>query len=87
MAHAQERAEQRYYITDFNSRAVLKDIWNDKCVLMKSDVEKYSNTFMVRYINKFVKVVTDLDVNFVKTVMPLKNDDFNVINELLPKLV
>lgn len=86
MAHAQDRAEQRYYITDFNSRVVLNDIWNDKCVLMKSDVEKYSNTFMVRYINKFVKVVTDLDVNFVKTVIPLKTDDFNVINELLPKL-
>lgn len=32
----------------------------------KSDVEKYSNTFMVRYINKFIKVVTDLDVNFIK---------------------
>lgn len=86
MAHAQERAEERYYISDFNSRVVLNDIWNDKCVLMKSDVEKYSNTFMVRYINKFVKVVTDLDVNFVKTVMPLKNNDFDVINELLPKL-
>ena len=86
MAHAQERAEERYYISEFNSRAVLNDIWNDKCVLMKSDVEKYSNTFMVRYINKFVKVVTDLDINFVKTVMPLKNNDFDVINELLPKL-
>lgn len=87
MAHAQERAEQRYYIADFNSRVVLNDIWNDKCVLMKSDVEKYSNTFMVRYINKFVKVVTDLDVNFIKTVMPLQNNDFEVINDLLPKLV
>lgn len=86
MAHPQDRAEQRYCICDFNTKYVLNEIRHQKCVLMKSDVEKYSHTYMVRYINKFVKVVTDFQDRFVKTVLPLKGNDFDIVNELLPKL-
>ncbi len=84
--HSKQRAEERYLIEYFNPLAVLKDIWANRCELIKSDREKYSHIFLVRYNNKYMRVVTDFDVKYVKTVLPLK-DDFNLINNLIQKLI
>jgi hypothetical protein len=59
---------------------------DDKCVLMENNLEKESNIFMIRYENKYVKVVTDLYVSHVKTVLPLKDHEFNFIDSLINKL-
>ena len=85
ICHCKQRAEERYTIGYFNPRDILKDIWADKCELIKSDQEKYSHVFLVRYCNKYMRVVTDYDIKYVKTVLPLK-DDFDLINKLIRKL-
>lgn len=83
--HSKQRAEERYAIGYFNPTNVIKDIWADRCELIKSDKDKYSHVFLVRYYNKYIRVVTDYDVKYIKTVLPLK-DDFNLINKLIQKL-
>ncbi|MBQ9245705.1 hypothetical protein IJ182_05505 [bacterium] len=86
-AHAIQRAEQRYYIEDFNPIKALRDILDDKCIQIEANQEKYSQIFLIRYINKYVKVVTDFNVSFVKTVLPLeKIEDFDRVNDLINKL-
>ena len=83
--HSKQRAEERYAIEHFNPIDVLKEIWANRCELIKSDQDKYSHVFLVRYNNKYIRVVTDYDVKYIKTVLPLK-DDFNLINKLIQKL-
>ena len=85
ICHCKQRAEERYAVGYFNPCDILKDIWADRCELIKSDQEKYSHVFLVRYCNKYMRIVTDYDIKYVKTVLPLK-DDFDLINRLIRKL-
>ena len=83
--HSQIRAEQRYGLCEFNPLKVMKEIMADRCVQVSESFEKFSRTFYVRYNNKYLKVVTDYNVSFVKTVLPDVND-FNVLEKLINKL-
>ena len=83
--HSKQRAEERYAVGSFNPCDILKDILADKCELIESNQKKYSHIFLVRYCNKYMRVVTDYDIKYVKTVLPLK-DDFDLINKLIQKL-
>lgn len=83
--HSQIRAEQRYGLSEFNPLKVLKEIMSDRCIQVSEDLHKYSRIFYVRYNNKYLKVVTDYNVSFVKTVLPDVND-FNLLEKLIKKL-
>lgn len=83
--HSQIRAEQRYGLSIFNPLEVMKEILNDRCIQVEENFEKYSRIFYVRYNNKYLKVVTDYNVSFVKTVLPDIND-FNILEKLINKL-
>ena len=83
--HSQIRAEQRYGLSEFKPRAVLKEIMADRCIQVSEDFEKFSRIFYVRYNNKYLKVVTDYNVSFVKTVLP-DTSDFNLLEKLIEKL-
>ena len=83
--HSQIRAEQRYGLSEFNPLKVMKEILADRCVQVEENFEKFSRIFYVRYNNKYLKVVTDYNVSFVKTVLPDAND-FNVLEKLINKL-
>ena len=83
--HSQIRAEQRYGLSEFKPMAVLKEIMADRCIQVSEDFEKFSRIFYVRYNNKYLKVVTDYNVSFVKTVLP-DTSDFNLLEKLIEKL-
>ena len=83
--HSQIRAEQRYGLSEFNPLKVMKEIMADRCVQVSERFEKFSRIFYVRYNNRYLKVVTDYNVSFVKTVLPDAND-FNVLEKLINKL-
>lgn len=83
--HSQIRAEQRYGLCEFNPIMVMKEILDDRCILVEENIEKFSRIFYVRYNNKYLKVVTDYNVLFVKTVLP-DATDFNIIEKLIYKL-
>jgi len=83
--HSAQRAQERYGICKFNPFEVLKEIFADRCIQVKEDLEKFSRTFYVRYNNKYLRVVTDYNVSFVKTVLPDTND-FNSLERLINKL-
>ena len=83
--HSQIRAEQRYGLSEFNPLKVMKEILDDHCIQVEENLEKYSRIFYVRYNNKYLKVVTDYNVSFVKTVLPEAND-FNLLEKLINKL-
>ena len=83
--HSQQRASERYYIEDFNPHKALIEIIEDRCVQIKEDFERYSRTFLIKYFNKYIVLVTDYNVNFVKTCLPF-NDNFEYLNLLLEKL-
>lgn len=83
--HSQIRAEQRYGLSEFNPLKVMKEIMSDRCIQVSESFEKFSRIFYVRYNNKYLKVVTDYNVSFVKTVLPDAND-FNVLEKLINKL-
>lgn len=84
-SHSSLRAEQRYGVCDFNPYEVLREILSDRCIHIQADLEKYSRTFYVRYNNKYLKVVTDFNVSYVKTVLPEPND-LDLLEKLLNKL-
>ena len=83
--HSQIRAEQRYGVCEFRPFEVLQEIFADRCIQVKEDLEKYSRTFYLRYNNKYLKVVTDYNVSYVKTVLPEAND-LNLLEQLITKL-
>ncbi len=83
--HSQIRAEQRYGLSEFNPLNVMKEILDDRCIQVEENLEKYSRIFYVRYNNRYLKVVTDYNVSFVKTVLPEAND-FNLLEKLINKL-
>ena len=83
--HSQIRAEQRYGLSEFNPLKVMKEILDDRCIQVEENLEKYSRIFYVRYNNRNLKVVTDYNVSFVKTVLPEAND-FNLLEKLINKL-
>ena len=83
--HSQIRAEQRYGFSEFNPLKVMKEILDDRCIQVEENLEKYSRIFYVRYNNRYLKVVTDYNVSFVKTVLPEAND-FNLLEKLINKL-
>lgn len=83
--HSQIRAEQRYGLSEFNPQLVIKEILNDRCIQVEENFEKFSRIFYVRYNNRYLKVVTDYNVSFVKTVLPDAND-FNILEKLINKL-
>lgn len=83
--HSQIRAEQRYGLSEFNPMKVMQEIMDDRCVQVSENFEKFSRIFYVRYNNRYMKVVTDYNVSFVKTVLPDAND-FNILEKLINKL-
>ena len=83
--HSAIRAEERYGVCKFNPYEVLKEIISDRCIQVKEDFERYSRTFYIRYNNKYLKVVTDYNVSYVKTVLPDTND-FSLLEKLINKL-
>lgn len=83
--HSQIRAEQRYGLSEFNPLNVMREILDDRCIQVEENLEKYSRIFYVRYNNRYLKVVTDYNVSFVKTVLPDAND-FNILEKLINKL-
>ena len=83
--HSQIRAEQRYGLSEFNPFLALKEILEDRCVEVSESFEKFSRVFYVRYNNRYVQVVTDYNVSFVKTVLP-DTSDFNLLEKLINKL-
>ena len=83
--HSQIRAEQRYGISEFKPMVVLREIMADRCIQISENIEKFSRIFYVRYNSKYLKVVTDYNVTFVKTVLP-DNSDFNLLERLINKL-
>lgn len=85
VTHSQVRAEQRYGLSEFNPLKVLKEILDDHCIQVEENYEKFSRIFYVRYNNKYLRVVTDYNVSFVKTVLP-DTSDFNIIEKLINKL-
>lgn len=84
-SHPRQRAEERYGICEFHPLEILKEILADRCIHIKEDIEKYSRIFYVRYHNKYLKVVTDYNVSYVKTVLP-DTTDFNALEKLINKL-
>ncbi len=82
--HSQIRAEQRYGLSEFNPVTVMKEILENRCIQVNEDIEKFSRIFYVRYNNKYLQVVTDYNVSFVKTVLPEAND-FNLLEKLIKK--
>lgn len=83
--HSQIRAEQRYGISEFKPMLVLREIMADRCIQISENFEKFSRIFYVRYNNKYLKVVTDYNVSFVKTVLP-DTSDFTLLERLINKL-
>lgn len=83
--HSQIRAEQRYGISEFKPRVVLKEIMAGRCIQISENIEKFSRIFYVRYNNKYLKVVTDYNVSYVKTVLP-DTSNFNLLEKLIEKL-
>ncbi|MEE3350184.1 MAG: hypothetical protein VZR09_09115 [Candidatus Gastranaerophilaceae bacterium] len=83
--HSQIRAEQRYGLCEFKPVEVMKEIMADRCIQISESFEKFSRIFYVRYHNRYLKVVTDYNVSFVKTVLPDAND-FNLLEKLIEKL-
>lgn len=86
MRHSDLRANERYGIEKLNDFKIITDILDGNCVQIKSDFEKYSRCFMVLVNNRYVKVVTDFNVQFVKTVLPYTDKDFNFVCELANKI-
>lgn len=83
--HSQIRAEQRYGLSEFKPMEVMKEIMADRCIQISESFEKFSRIFYVRYNNRYLKVVTDYNVSFVKTVLP-DISDFNLLEKLIEKL-
>ncbi len=83
--HSQIRAMERYSVPNFRPSLALTIIRNDECIQLEESYTKYSRVFLILYNNKYIKVVTDYQVQFVKTVLPLKNG-FDKINNLIEKL-
>ncbi|MBR6162285.1 hypothetical protein IKQ26_00105 [bacterium] len=84
--HSQQRASERYNIEDFNKKRALNEILDDRCIQIEEDYEKYSRTFLIRYVNRYVVLVTDFNVSFIKTCLPFKNEHFDFVNALISKL-
>ncbi len=85
-AHAIQRAYERYNILNFSVSTVLSDILNGRCIQTNEDLTKFSRTFVVLYVNKYIQVVTDYNIRFVKTVLPFDNNT-NLINTLISKII
>lgn len=83
--HSQLRAMERYNIPNFKPLVALKEILDNKCIQIKEDFDKYSRIFLIRYSNKYLKVVTDYNVKYVKTVLPFNNEAV-FLNQLIQKL-
>ena len=83
--HSQIRAEQRYGLSEFKPMEVMKEIMADRCIQVSESFDKFSRIFYIRYNNRYLKVVTDYNVSFVKTVLPDAND-FSLLEKLIEKL-
>lgn len=84
--HSQVRASERYNIEDFNKGLAMNEILDDRCVQIEEDFEKFSRTFLIRYINRYIVLVTDFNVSFIKTCLPFKSEHFDFLNTLISKL-
>ena len=84
-SHSQQRASERYYIDDFSPKNALNEVLADRCILMECNYEKYSCKFLIKYLNKYIVIVTDYNLQFVKTCLPF-NNNFEVLNKLIEKL-
>jgi len=84
--HSQQRASERYQIEDFNKGLAMNEILDDRCIQIEEDYEKFSRTFLIRYINRYVVLVTDFNVSFIKTCLPFQDKHFDFVNSLISKL-
>ncbi len=84
--HSQQRASERYNIEDFNKRLAMNEILDDRCVQIEENYEKFSRTFLIRYVNRYVVLVTDFNVSFIKTCLPFQDKHFDFLNTLISKL-
>ena len=84
--HSQQRASERYQIEDFNKGLAMNEILDDRCVQIEENYEKFSRTFLIRYINRYVVLVTDFNVSFIKTCLPFQDKHFDFVNTLISKL-
>lgn len=84
--HSQQRAAERYCISDFKPYLALKEILDDNCVQIDESIDKYSRKFLIKYLNKYIIVVTDFQVNHVKTCLPFKEKFYSFLDELISKI-
>ena len=84
--HSQARASERYNIEDFNKKLAMNEILDDRCVQIEESYEKFSRTFLIRYVNRYVVLVTDFNVSFIKTCLPFKDKHFDFLDMLVSKL-
>ena len=84
-SHSQQRASERYYINDFNPRLALNEVLSDRCILIERNYEKYSCQFLIKYLNKYIVLVTDYNLHFVKTCLPF-NNNLEDIDKLIKKI-
>ena len=83
--HSQQRASERYYIGEFNPSIALAEVLEDRCIQICDSFEKYSRTFLIKYFNKFIVLVTDFNVRYVKTCLPFDKKYNEYLNLLLEK--
>ena len=84
--HSQQRAAERCQIEDFNKGLAMNEILDDRCVQIEENFEKFSRTFLIRYINRYIVLVTDFNVSFIKTCLPFQDKLFDFLNTLISKL-
>lgn len=84
--HSQARASERYNIEDFNKNRALNEILDDRCIQIEEDYERFSRTFLIRYVNRYVVLVTDFNVSFIKTCLPFMDKHYDFVNALISKL-
>ena len=84
-SHSQQRASERYYINDFNPIQALNEVLADRCIQIECNYEKYSCKFLIKYLNKYIVIVTDYNLQFVKTCLPF-NNNYEVLDKLIKKI-
>ena len=85
MKHSKLRAMQRYNVCNFNEHKILSAIRNDDCVEIKTEIEKNSIKFLVKQDNRYYIAVTNLNVEFVYTVLPYEDKYFDYVCQLVDK--
>ena len=83
MKHSKLRAMQRYNVCNFNEHKMISAIRNDDCVEILTEIEKNSIKFLVKQDNRYYVAVTNLNVDFVYTVLPYEDKYFDYVCKLV----